>query len=88
MWVLGQERPMKISANYVAVEDAFTGVLSIVAVTIQNFAEGHIVADVSPSTVIFKSDDFIGKRLRQRIISKDNVGDQPGRALFCIEIDQ
>ena len=79
---------MKISANNIAIEDAFTGVLSIVAMTIQNFAERHIVTDVSSSTMILKSDDFIGKRLRQRIISKDNVGDQPGRALFCIEIDQ
>jgi len=32
--ILGQKRPMKISAYNTAVEDAFTGVLSVVAVTI------------------------------------------------------
>ena len=32
--ILGQQRPMKISAYNTAVEDAFTGVLSVVAVTI------------------------------------------------------
>ncbi len=48
---------MKISANNISIEDAFTGVLSVVAMTIQNFAEGHIVTDVSPSAVILKSDD-------------------------------
>ena len=34
MRILGQKRPMKISAYNVAVEDAFAGVLSVVAVTI------------------------------------------------------
>lgn len=32
--ILGQKRPMKISAYNTAVEDAFTGVLFVVAVTI------------------------------------------------------
>ena len=55
---------MKISAYNISVEDAFTGVLSIVAMTIQNFAERHIVADISPSAVILKSNDLIRQRIR------------------------
>ena len=55
---------MKISANNIAIEDAFTGVLSVVAVAIQNFAERHIVTDVSSSPVILKSNNLIGKSLR------------------------
>ena len=50
---------MKISANNVAVEDAFTGVLSVVAMTIQNFAEGHIVADIGSAAVVLETDDFV-----------------------------
>ena len=62
--ILGQKRSMKISANNIAIEDAFTGVLSVVAVTIQNFAEGHIVTNVGSASVILKSDDLIRQRIR------------------------
>ena len=63
---------MKISANNISIEDAFTGVLSVVAMTIQNFAEGHIVTDVSPSAVILKSDNLIRQRIR--LINRQRSG--------------
>ena len=55
---------MKISAYNISVEDALTGVLSIVAMTIQNFAERHIVTDISSAAVILKPDDFIRQSIR------------------------
>ena len=73
MRILGQKRPMKISANNVAVEDAFTGVLSVVAVTIQYFAKRLVAANVSPAAVILESDDLAGKKIRQRFVSKYNI---------------
>ena len=65
MRILGQERPMKICAYNVSIEDAFTGVLFIVSVAMKNFAERHVAADISPSAVVFKADDLV----RQRVLS-------------------
>ena len=58
---------MKICAYNIAVKDAFAGVLFIVAVTVQNFAERHVIADVSPSTVVFETDDLIRQRISPSI---------------------
>ena len=86
MRVFGQKRAMKISADYVAVKDAFTGVLFIVAMAVQDFAKRYVIAYISPAAVILKSDDLVRESVRQGFVSEDNVGDQPGRALLCVEI--
>ena len=93
---------MKICAYNVSIKDAFTGVLSVVAATVQYFAERFVAANVSPSAVVFETDDLIRQRIspsirqcirqstgqcvRKRFISEDDIGNQPGRSLFCIEI--
>ena len=72
MRIFGQKRSMKISAYNIAVEDAFTGVLSVVAVAVQYFAKGQVVTYVSSAAVVFKTDDLIGQctpnLIRQLII--------------------
>ena len=64
MRVFGQKRPMKISTDNIAVEDALRGVLSIVSMAQKNFPERSIAANVSPAAVIFKSDDFVRQGIR------------------------
>ena len=59
--VLGQKRPVQICAYNTTVEDAFTGVFSVVAMTIQDLAERRVAADISPASVVFKADDLIRK---------------------------
>ena len=85
---------MKICAYNIAVKDAFTGVLFIIAVAMKNFAERHVAADISPSAMVFEADNLVRKMIgkytrqciRQSFISEDDIGNQPGRSLFCIEI--
>ena len=79
---------MQISADHIFVEDAFAGVLSVVAVAAENCAERSVASDIGPAAVVLKAHDLIGQFLGERLISEDDVGNQARRAVFRVEVQK
>ena len=84
MGIFGKKRAVKIGTYYIFIENPLITVFPVVAMPVKHPAKRLVVSDIGSPSVIFKAYDGHGKIL----IFQYDIINQPGTALFCVQIHQ